>query len=78
MRKIILLVVFAAINVTVFKAQVKIQDRAQDRVMLLDGDVLQIRDLNQIRLKAKITLNDGTAAFSNESYITKERAKLRL
>jgi hypothetical protein len=32
----------------------------QDRLMLVDGDVLQIRDRDQIRLQDKIILTDGT------------------
>jgi hypothetical protein len=36
------------------------QDQDQDRLMLVDGDVLQIRDRDQIRLQDKIILTNGT------------------
>ena len=61
MKTLILLGALAIIGTTTLSAQDKIQDRDQDRVMLVDGDVLQIKDQDQIRLKDKIVLNDGTS-----------------
>lgn len=58
--------------------QIKDQDRDQTRLMMVDGDLLQIRDRDQVKLKDKITLNDGTVLNSNGSYVTREGKKLRL
>ncbi len=46
--------------------------------MLVDGNVLQIRDRDQIRLHDPITLNDGTVVNPNGSYLTRDRDRLRL
>jgi hypothetical protein len=46
------------------------QDQKQDRLMLVDGDVLQIRDRDQIRLQDKIILTDGTTV--NRWYLQKK------
>lgn len=59
------------------KHQIKDQDRDRDRIILVDGDVLQIRDRDQIRLKDKITLNDGTVVNADGTYI-KDKDRLRL
>tara|TARA_R110000868_G_scaffold200671_1_gene448181 strand:+ start:23994 stop:24650 length:657 start_codon:yes stop_codon:yes gene_type:complete len=56
----------------------QVRDRDQDRVMLVDGDVLQIRDRDQIRLQAPITLNDGTMVNADGSYVTRDRDRLQL
>lgn len=58
--------------------QIKDQDRDQTRLMMVDGDLLQIRDRDQVQLKDKITLNDGTILSPNGSYVTREGKKLRL
>ena len=59
------------------KDQIKDQDRDRDRIILVDGDVLQIRDRDQIRLKDKINLNDGTVVNADGTYI-KDKDRLRL
>jgi len=46
--------------------------------MMVDGDVLQIRDRDQIRLQEPITLEDGTIVNPDGSYITGDRDRLRL
>ncbi|MFO8146381.1 MAG: DUF6799 domain-containing protein [Gillisia sp.] len=58
--------------------QIKDQDRDQTRLMMVDGDLLQIRDRDQVQLKDKITLNDGTVLSPNGRYVTREGKKLRL
>ncbi|MDP2058955.1 MAG: hypothetical protein Q8J97_04385, partial [Flavobacteriaceae bacterium] len=45
---------------------------------LVDGDVLYIRDQQQIRLQDKVTLNDGTVINPDGTYQTKDRKRLRL
>ncbi|WP_372792439.1 DUF6799 domain-containing protein [Lutibacter sp.] len=81
MKKIVIFltfIVFGTIGlVAQDKDQVKDQDRDRDRIMLVDGDVLQIRDRDQIRLHDKITLNDGTVVNADGTYI-KDQDRLRL
>ena len=75
MKKVVIFLIFIVLGtiglVAQDKDQIKDQDRDRDRIMLVDGDVLQIRDRDQIRLRDKITLNDGT-------YQNRDRKKLRL
>jgi hypothetical protein len=54
--KRLLIIIVAVLGSTALFAQ----DQDQDRLMLVDGDVLQIRDRDQIRLQDKIILTDGT------------------
>ena len=51
MKKIFLAIVFVVLGTTAIMAQDKDQDRVQDqdRLMLVDGDVLQIRDRDLVR-----------------------------
>lgn len=58
--------------------QIKDQDRDQTRLMMVDGDLLQIRDRDQVQLKDNVTLNDGTVLSPNGRYLTREGKKLRL
>jgi hypothetical protein len=45
--------------------------------MLVDGDVLQIRDRDQIRLQDKIILTDGTTVNPDGTSRKKDRLRLR-
>lgn len=78
MKKVILLIAFVVFGTTTLTAQDQKQDIDRDRLMLVDGDVLQIRDRDQIRLKDKITLNDGTVINPDGTYFTRDRVRLRL
>ncbi|WP_445955551.1 DUF6799 domain-containing protein [Yeosuana sp.] len=82
MKKMLYLIVLVALGTTTITAQDQNQDKDQDqdqvRLMLVDGDVLQIRDRDQIRLKDKVTLTDGTVINPDGSYLTRDRAQLRL
>ncbi|MDO9275160.1 MAG: hypothetical protein Q7T92_06395 [Lutibacter sp.] len=60
------------------KGQIKDQDRDRDRIIKIDGDILQITDRDQIRLKDKITLNDGTVVNPDGTYITRDKDRFRL
>lgn len=83
MRKIVALTL-ALLGTAMLMAQDRDRDRVQDseqdrdRLMLVDGEVLQIRDQDQIRLQDPVTLNDGTVVNPNGSYLTKDRVRLRL
>ncbi|WP_242158907.1 DUF6799 domain-containing protein [Aestuariivivens sediminis] len=78
MKKIILWVVLVVFNTTALLPQDKVQERDRDRIMLVDGDVLQIRDRDHIRLKDKITLNDGSIVNPDGTYLTRNGVQLRL
>lgn len=82
MKGFILSIAFVILGITAVEAQDKdkIQDRDRDQThwMLVDGDVLQIQDRTQIRLRDKITLSNGTILNSNGTYQTFDRRQLRL
>lgn len=81
MRKLAIFLAFIVLGtvglVAQDKDQIKDQIRDRDRIILVDGDVLQIRDRDQIRLHGKITLNDGTVVNADGTYI-KDKDRLRL
>ena len=75
----LIIIVFGTLGlVAQEKDQIKNQDRDRDRIMMLDGEVLQIRDRDQIRLQNKITLNDGTVVNPDGTYVTRNKEKFRL
>jgi len=76
MRKLVFFLAFIVLGTVGLVAQDT--DRDRDRLMLVDGDVLQIRDQEQIRLRDKITLNDGTIVHPDGTYQTRDRIMLRL
>jgi ribosome-associated protein YbcJ (S4-like RNA binding protein) len=80
MKKAVLIIVFVVFGTTAMIAQDKNQDRVQnqDRLMLVDGSVLQIRDRDQVRLRDKVTLNDGTVVNPDGTYQTRNRKQLKL
>ena len=80
MKKLTFYLMFVVLGTLVLSAQQKdqLKDRDRERIMMLDGDVLQIRDRDQIRLKDKITLNDGTVVNPDGTYITRNQQKFRL
>ena len=80
MKRTWILAAFVVLGTTMLVAQDRdqIQDRDQDRLMLVDGEVLQIRDREQIRLKEPLTLDDGTVVNPDGTYMTRDREQLRL
>lgn len=78
MKNATLTITLILIGTLTLMAQDKVQDRDQERLMLVDGDVLQIRDQDQIRLQDPITLKDGTVVNPDGSYTTREGDRLRL
>jgi len=79
MKKIAMFLIFIVIGTIGLVAQDKdqIKDQYRDYIMMVDDDVLQIRDRDQIRLHDKITLNDGTIVNPDGTYI-KDQDRLRL
>ena len=82
MKRVCFLIAFVVLGTTTIVAQDRDLDRTQNqdqvRLMLVDGDVLQIRDRDQIRLQTKLTLSDGTIINPDGSYTTRDRERLRL
>ncbi|RKS53922.1 hypothetical protein BC962_2189 [Gillisia mitskevichiae] len=79
MKNLLILLVLLVFNpVMNAQDQIKDQDRDKTRLMMVDGDLLQIRDRDQVQLKDNVTLNDGTVLSPNGSYGTREGEKLRL
>lgn len=74
MKKLAMFIIFIVLGTLGLLAQ----DKDRDRIIMLDGEVLQIRDRDQIRLQDKITLNDGTVVNPNGTYVTRNQEKFRL
>ncbi|MEZ4810468.1 MAG: DUF6799 domain-containing protein [Allomuricauda sp.] len=55
------------------KDQAMDQDRDQTRLMMVDGDLLQIRDRDQLRIQDKLVLNDGTELYADGTYLVPDR-----
>jgi hypothetical protein len=69
--------VFAVLGNTALFAQDQDPRPKQDRLMFVDGDVLQIKDRDQIRLQDKIILTDGTTVNPDGTF-QKRGDRLRL
>lgn len=79
MKKLLILLALLVFNPVVdAQDQNKDQDRDQTRLMMVDGDLLQIKDRDQVKLQDKITLNEGTVLTPTGRYVTREGKKLRL
>jgi len=74
MKKLAMFLIFIVLGTLGLAAQ----DKDRDRIIMVNGDVLQIRDRDQIRLKDKITLNDGTVVNPDGTYITRDKDRFRL
>jgi hypothetical protein len=60
MKNLFLLLLFIMLGTSINIAQDQVQDRDQDRLMMVDGDVLQIRDRDQIRLQEPMRVMEAT------------------
>lgn len=74
MKKLAMLIIFIVLGTLGLLAQ----DKDRDRIIMLDGEVLQIRDRDQILLTDIITLNDGTIVNPDGTYLTRNKEKFRL
>ena len=59
------------------QSQNKFLDGAYDVFALINGNVLRIRDSNQVRLQSPITLDDGTLVNLDGSYRTDDHQSLQ-
>lgn len=82
MKKILLLIAFVVLGTTAVSGQERDQDRIQDQdrtnLVMINGQMLELRDRAHVRLNEPFTLNDGTEINSNGIYITKDGKQLRL
>jgi adhesin HecA-like repeat protein len=82
MKKIIIFLVFVVFATTGLTAQERDQDRIQDQdrtnLTMVNGEMLQLRDRAQVRLKEQVTLNDGTIITPKGLYTTKDGKQLKL
>jgi len=82
MKKIFLLVAFVVIGSSSLLAQERDQDRIQDqdrtKLIMIDGEMLEVRERAQIRLQDELTLNDGTVISPNGRFQTANRENMRL
>jgi hypothetical protein len=70
---------FAAITLTAQERdRDRIQDQDQTKLMVVNGQMLQLRDRAELHLQEKQTLSDGTVLEANGKYISPEGNKYRL
>lgn len=82
MKRIIYLVVFTFLGTAWLTAQERDRDRIQDqdrtKMVMVNGEMLELRDRAEMRLKEKATLSDGTEVFPNGTYQTRDGLKFKL
>lgn len=82
MKRLLLLAAYVVLGTTVLTAQERDQDRIQDqdrtKLVMVDGEMLELRDRAQIRLMEQQTLQDGTVIHPDGSYQTRDGERLRL
>ena len=82
MKRIIYLVVIAFLGATALNAQERDRDRIQDqdrtKLVMVNGEMLELKERAEMRLKEKATLSDGTIVSPDGTYIAKDGTKFRL
>ena len=82
MKRIVYLVLFMFLGTSVMIAQERDRDRIQDqdrtKMVMVNGEMLELRDRAEMRLREKATLNDGTVIYPDGTYATKDGTKFRL
>jgi len=82
MKKIMYLAAFVVLGTALLTAQERDQDRIQDqdrtKLVMVNGEMLELRDRAQLRLTEKHTLVDGTVVHPDGTYQTREGEQLRL
>jgi hypothetical protein len=76
MKTLKTILIFAFIGISFVNAQERDQD--QVRYMLIDGELIRIRDKDQSLIQNKLMIKDGTTLNADGSYITKDQIKMRL
>lgn len=82
MKKIFFLVAFVVLGSIVLVAQERDQDRIQDqdrtKLVMINGEMLELRDRAEMRLKEKQTLSDGSVVSPDGAYETMDGNRLKL
>ena len=82
MKKLLFMAAFVVLGTAMLTAQERDQDRIQDqdrtKLVMVNGEMLELKDRAQLRLKEKQTLADGTIINPNGTYETKDGDRLRL
>ena len=80
MNKLVFFLIFVVVCTTGLTAQDndKYQDQVQGHIMIVNGDVLLIRDNHPISLQSRVTLSDGTIVNTDGTYLTKDLKTFRL
>lgn len=82
MKRIILFIAFVVLGTTAITAQERDQDRIQDQdrtnLMMVNGQMIEVRNRAHVRLNEPLTLNDGTVITPKGTYTTKDGKQLRL
>lgn len=82
MKKVVVFLVFVVFATISLTAQERDRDRIQNQdrtnLTMVNGEMLQLRDRAEIRVRERITLNDGTVVSPNGNYTTKDGKQLKL
>jgi len=82
MKKLLFLTAYMVLGTTMLTAQERDRDRIQDqdrtKLVMVNGEMLELRDRAQIRLMEKQTLEDGTVVHPDGSFQTRDGEQLRL
>lgn len=82
MKKIMFLAAFVVLGTALLTAQERDRDRIQDqdrtKLVMVNGEMLELRDRAQLRLKDKQTLEDGTIVHPDGTYVAQDGQRLRL
>jgi len=82
MKRMFFLLAFVFLGTTALTAQERDQDRIQDqdrtKLVMVNGEMLELRDRAEMRLKEKQTLDDGTVVNPDGTYQTRDGKQLRL
>mgnify|MGYP001826804143 FL=1 len=82
MKKIFFLVAFLVFGSIFLTAQERDQDRIQDqdrtKLVMINGEMLELRDRAEMRLKEKQTLSDGSVVSPDGTYETYDGSRLKL
>ncbi len=82
MKKLCLLTAIMLLSALTLTAQEQDRDRIQDqdrtKLVMINGEMLELRDRAEMHLREKQTLEDGTVVFPNGQYQTRDGLKFRL
>ena len=82
MKKVVVFLAFVVFAIAGLTAQELDRDRIQDQdrtnLTMINGEMLQLRDRAEVRVKERVTLKDGTIVSPNGNYTTKDGKQLKL